>query len=199
MRHELPRNDFEDCGDVLIDDVMASTLIDRLVHHCHIVNIRGNSYRMRQYAVLHRRGQPADQLNRLALPAADALLDTRVWLVLSRRRMAGFEISAEGSSGGNARGVYDDAELRLPVREVPQAVRGGAADLRAYRPLARLPQVQVPPHTPGARAVLREDREEELMFERLRAALQAALKSATPPPERDRRTHRRSHSVPRQS
>ena len=26
---------------------MAAALIDRLVHHCHIVNIRGNSYRMR--------------------------------------------------------------------------------------------------------------------------------------------------------
>ncbi len=29
---------------------MASALIDRLVHHCHIVNIRGNSYRMRHHA-----------------------------------------------------------------------------------------------------------------------------------------------------
>jgi hypothetical protein len=24
-------------------DVMAAALIDRLVHHCHLVNIRGNS------------------------------------------------------------------------------------------------------------------------------------------------------------
>ena len=24
-------------------------LIDRLLHHCHIVNIRGNSYRMREH------------------------------------------------------------------------------------------------------------------------------------------------------
>jgi hypothetical protein len=29
-------------------------LIDRLVHHCHIVNIRGNSYRMRHHQDLHR-------------------------------------------------------------------------------------------------------------------------------------------------
>ncbi len=28
---------------------MAAALIDRLVHHCHIVNIRGNSYRMRHH------------------------------------------------------------------------------------------------------------------------------------------------------
>ncbi len=51
---------FEEWGDVFGDDVMVGALIDRLVHHCHIVNIRGNSYRMRQhaelYGVLHRRG-----------------------------------------------------------------------------------------------------------------------------------------------
>ena len=45
---------FEDWGEFFGDDVMASALIDRLVHHCHIVNIRGNSYRMRQHADLQR-------------------------------------------------------------------------------------------------------------------------------------------------
>ncbi len=30
------------------DDVMAGALIERLVHHCHMVKIRGNSYRMRE-------------------------------------------------------------------------------------------------------------------------------------------------------
>ncbi len=28
---------------------MAGALIDRLLHHCHIVNIRGNSYRVRHH------------------------------------------------------------------------------------------------------------------------------------------------------
>ena len=28
---------------------MAAALINRLVHHCHIVNIRGNSYRVRHH------------------------------------------------------------------------------------------------------------------------------------------------------
>lgn len=41
---------FDEWGEILGDDVMAGALIDRLVHHCHIVNIRGNSYRMRQHA-----------------------------------------------------------------------------------------------------------------------------------------------------
>jgi IstB-like ATP binding protein len=31
------------------DDVMASALLDRRVHHCHIVNSRGNSYRVREH------------------------------------------------------------------------------------------------------------------------------------------------------
>ena len=40
---------FEDWGAVLGDDIMAAALIDRVLHHCHLVNIRGNSYRMRQH------------------------------------------------------------------------------------------------------------------------------------------------------
>ena len=36
-------------GSVLGDEVMVAALIDRLLHHCHIVSIRGNSYRMREH------------------------------------------------------------------------------------------------------------------------------------------------------
>jgi DNA replication protein DnaC len=45
---------FEEWGEIFGDDVMAAALIDRLVHHCHIVNIRGNSYRMKSHAELYR-------------------------------------------------------------------------------------------------------------------------------------------------
>jgi DNA replication protein DnaC len=45
---------FEEWGEIFGDEVMAAALIDRLVHHCHIVNIRGNSYRMRHHTELHR-------------------------------------------------------------------------------------------------------------------------------------------------
>ena len=41
---------FEEWGDVFGDEVMAAALIDRLLHHCHIVNVRGNSYRLRHHA-----------------------------------------------------------------------------------------------------------------------------------------------------
>ena len=47
---------FEEWGGVLGDEVMAAALIDRLVHHCHIVNIRGNSYRMKDHQNLLQSG-----------------------------------------------------------------------------------------------------------------------------------------------
>ena len=40
---------FEEWGAVLGDEVMAAALIDRLVHHCYIVNMRASSYRMREH------------------------------------------------------------------------------------------------------------------------------------------------------
>lgn len=46
---------FEEWGEVFGDEVMAAALIDRLLHYCHIVNIRGNSYRMRQHRELAQR------------------------------------------------------------------------------------------------------------------------------------------------
>lgn len=49
---------FEEWGEIFGDEVMAAALVDRLVHHCHIVNIRGNSYRLRQHADLARRLSP---------------------------------------------------------------------------------------------------------------------------------------------
>jgi hypothetical protein len=51
---------FEQWGEIVGDDVMASAPIDRLVHHCHIVNIRGNSYRMRQHADLQQLLAPTE-------------------------------------------------------------------------------------------------------------------------------------------
>ena len=51
---------FEEWGEILGDEVMAAALIDRLLHHCHLVNIRGNSYRMREHADLLRALEPTD-------------------------------------------------------------------------------------------------------------------------------------------
>ena len=57
---------FKEWGDIFIDSVAAAAMLDRLLHHCHIVNIKGNSYRLRQHAglslaqelpILRRRGR----------------------------------------------------------------------------------------------------------------------------------------------
>jgi len=47
-----PEGSEEEWGEVSGDDVMAAALLDRLVHHCHLVTIRGNTYRMRQHTEL---------------------------------------------------------------------------------------------------------------------------------------------------
>ncbi len=49
---------FENWGEILRDEVMAAALLDRLLHHCHIVNIRGNSYRMRRRTELSKTIHP---------------------------------------------------------------------------------------------------------------------------------------------
>lgn len=40
---------FEDWASILFNPVLASATIDRLVHHCQIISIKGESYRAKQY------------------------------------------------------------------------------------------------------------------------------------------------------
>ena len=40
---------FQEWGDIFGDSVVVAPVLDRLLHHCHIVNIKGNSYRLRDY------------------------------------------------------------------------------------------------------------------------------------------------------
>ena len=59
---------------MLGDEVMAAELIDRLLHHCHIVNIRGNSYRVRaarppRSSTRYRREAWRGRLNMTPVPA----------------------------------------------------------------------------------------------------------------------------------
>jgi hypothetical protein len=46
---------FEEWGDMLGDDVMAAALVDRLIHHCHVANIRGNNLRTGEHRGLATR------------------------------------------------------------------------------------------------------------------------------------------------
>lgn len=38
---------FSEWGEMMSDTVIATATLDRLLHHAHIINIRGNSYRMK--------------------------------------------------------------------------------------------------------------------------------------------------------
>jgi len=41
---------FGEWGELLGDPVLATAVLDRLLHHAHIINIRGNSYRLKDRA-----------------------------------------------------------------------------------------------------------------------------------------------------
>lgn len=67
--------EFNEWGRVLYDPVLATAILDRLVHHCNFISIKGDSYRMREREGLviippKRRGRPARPT-----PAADGLDD----------------------------------------------------------------------------------------------------------------------------
>ena len=65
---------FEEWGQILGDEVMAAALIDRLLHHCHLVSIRGNSYRLRhQQAIWRRHEAEQSSPSSAGSPTADAV------------------------------------------------------------------------------------------------------------------------------
>ena len=63
---------FEEWGRILGDEVMAAALLDRLLHRCHIVNIRGNSCRMRRHAELSKAIHPLGSRINPDAPAPEA-------------------------------------------------------------------------------------------------------------------------------
>jgi DNA replication protein DnaC len=38
---------FSEWGDLFSDQVLSTAILDRLLHHCHVINIKGNSYRLK--------------------------------------------------------------------------------------------------------------------------------------------------------
>ncbi|MEA4888886.1 MAG: IS21-like element helper ATPase IstB [Clostridiaceae bacterium] len=61
--------EFNEWGRVLYDPVLATAILDRLVHHCNFVNIKGPSFRMREREGLEiippkKRGRPAKTVAR---------------------------------------------------------------------------------------------------------------------------------------
>lgn len=46
---------FEEWGEVFWDPVLATAIIDRIIHHCRIIVIKGESYRMQNYKQKNKR------------------------------------------------------------------------------------------------------------------------------------------------
>jgi DNA replication protein DnaC len=59
---------FAEWGDVLGDAVIATAILDRLLHHSHVISIRGESYRLREKKRAGLFGSPA-QAEKPAKPA----------------------------------------------------------------------------------------------------------------------------------
>ena len=64
---------------------MAPALIDRLVHHCHLVTIRGNSYRMRQHSELWQTLHTAHDALRLVPSSICQIFNRRNCQIFGRR------------------------------------------------------------------------------------------------------------------
>ncbi|MGI6187277.1 IS21-like element helper ATPase IstB [Paenibacillus ginsengihumi] len=54
---------FGDWGELFGDSVLASAILDRLLHHAHIVNIRGQSYRLKDKMKAGVYGTPPDPVS----------------------------------------------------------------------------------------------------------------------------------------
>jgi hypothetical protein len=57
---------FVDWGEVFNDQILATAILDRLLHHATTVNIKGDSYRLREKkkaGLLGRKPKPAPELD----------------------------------------------------------------------------------------------------------------------------------------
>ena len=59
---------FEAWGEILGDAMVAAVLIDRLVHHAHIITLKGKSYRLRERGTAPRRRPDHPDLCTISLP-----------------------------------------------------------------------------------------------------------------------------------
>ena len=50
----------QDWGKYLGDDTMGSTILDRLMHHCSMLDFEGKSYRLRETAARMAAPEPTD-------------------------------------------------------------------------------------------------------------------------------------------
>lgn len=71
---------FGEWGEVFADDVLATAILDRLLHHCDVIPINGPSYRLRnRLTAIHpaSTGRPTQRTNHHDSHATDALATAR--------------------------------------------------------------------------------------------------------------------------
>ena len=60
---------FTDWQELFGDPVIATAILDRLLHHCKVINIKGHSYRLKEHAFNQNLFQPKGGENMTVLPA----------------------------------------------------------------------------------------------------------------------------------
>ena len=60
---------FADWQEFFGDPVIATAILDRLLHHCKVINIKGHSYRLKEHAFNQKNTQPSGGENMAALNA----------------------------------------------------------------------------------------------------------------------------------
>ena len=60
---------FTDWQELFGDPVIATAILDRLLHHCKVINIKGHSYRLKEHAFNQNLFQPKGGENITVLPA----------------------------------------------------------------------------------------------------------------------------------
>ena len=120
---------FEERGAILGDEVMAAAPLDRLLHHCHLVNIRGNSYRMRDLGDLAqalRRPREEQPRTRAGHPSGDAP---------AKRHARRARISGRSAPSVRARRAHPGTHPLPPIRPKPVQIPSThpSADTKSHR------------------------------------------------------------------
>ena len=68
---------FSDWGELLSDTVIATALLDRLLHHSHVINIRGQTYRLKDRLKSGVQVTPPANIPAIVLPAFGVIFARR--------------------------------------------------------------------------------------------------------------------------
>lgn len=66
---------FDEWGRILFDPVLATAILDRFVHHCHFVTIKGESYRMKERQGIIKKDDNSKTVRRGRPPKDNKLTD----------------------------------------------------------------------------------------------------------------------------